>query len=500
MATTVTVNGTDRSSLIDNASLEVSQILGSERDTASFVYRKYGSGSWTPAILDAVVISDGTTKVFGGRIVSISENAVNGAEGVEYKVDCVDYSIDLDQLLVSESYESKTVYEIIADIITNYAPTFTVVNVACTYPVTKIVFNQKPISECLKRLADFVKYDWYVDPDKDIHFFSKYSNAAPFNITDGSGNYVNFSLETVKDGTQIANQVKVRGGTYDAALFTDKITVKGSNTLSFKLPYQFSGLIVKVNSVSKVVGIDNIDDFTSKDVLYNFQDYTIRFPSNKSDGDVIEFSGYPKVRVLGIASDNASIALYGVREKIIEDSSIKDINVARRRAVAELSAFKDQQVQGTFTTYTAGLRSGQLINVSSTIRGCDTDFLIRSVRFYMRTYDTFAYDVELVTTKAFDLIELLAKLLKPEDVDMDESEVAETIKTDIQELTITETITRQTLAPEHTITATITITENIAKDPAGAGVAPDFVLGPYVPTSMSDPKREAVFEHSFTLY
>ena len=40
--------------------------------------------------------------------------------------------------------------------------------------------------------------------------------------------------------------MKVRGGEYDGATYTDKITVNGSNSKSFKLPYKFSGLTIKV--------------------------------------------------------------------------------------------------------------------------------------------------------------------------------------------------------------------------------------------------------------
>lgn len=495
----VLINGTDRTSELVQQTLEVVQILGAQRDTAKFQYKKYGSKSYTPAVLDTVVVYDGTTKIFGGRVARITENPINGAAGIVYTIECVDYSFDLDSVLVSQSYSNMTIQAIIADMVTNFAPTFTVANVSSTFTVTKVVFNQVPMSQCIKRLADIVKYDWYVDPDKDIHFFSKYTNSAPYNLTDISGNYVVNSLERRVDGSQIANQVKVRGGEYEAASFTDSVTIKGTSTKTVRLPYKFSNLSVTKNSVSQTIGIDFITDPTTVNVLYNYADQTLKFPSNLADGDIISFTGNPKVRVLAIASDAASIAQYGVREKIIQDDSIEDLTTARKRAIGELDAYKDQQTEAKFTTYTSGLRSGMVINLNSSRRGANVDFLIRSVKFKPYKPDTYAYFVELVTTKKFDLTELLQSLLQPEDLKINDSETSEIIKTDLATITVTEVITAAN-STTNTDIATITISENIQKDPLGAGVEPTWVLAPYFPTSITDTKREGLLNRSLKVY
>ncbi len=497
MAVTVTINGTDRTSVIDRAGFDVTQILGSQRDTAHFTYKKFGSRTYVPAMYDSVLVQDGSTQIFGGRIVNIVERVINPAEGVQYQIECADYSVDLDSVLIANTYTNMSVADIIADMLTNVTG-FTSVNVASTYVVAKIVFNQMPISQCIKRLADILRYDWYVDPAKDVHFYPKYTETAPYGLTDTSGNYVNRTLERKLDGTQIANQVKVRGGYYNAATYSSSITVKGTVSKSFILPYQFSGLTITLNGVSKTVGIDNIDDFTTKDVLYSFQDYSIRFQNNLADGDVIAYSGSPKVRVLAIASDASSIATYGLREKLIEDTSIEDISIARTRATAELNAYKDQQNNGSFETYTAGLRAGMVINLTSTIRGANVDFIIRSVKFAPRTPTTFGYKVEVVSTRLYDLTEILQTLLQPASLRIEDAEVAEIIKTDIATVTITELIS--VVAATGVITETVTISENIQKDPIGAGVEPIWVLGPYFPSSISDTKRVGILNQSLKVY
>lgn len=491
------INGTDRSSLVVRDSLEINQILTSQVDTAVFLLRKYGSRTVVPNVGDDVGIYQDTTKIFGGTITTVNESEISSADGLVYEVRVTDYTFLLDSKLVSETYSSQTIAYIINDLITKYASGFTSVNVSSTFTITKIVFNQVPISQCIKRLADVLRYDWYVDENKDIHFFSKFTNSAPYNLTDTSGNYVNETLERTIDGTQIANTVKVRGGEYDGATYTDKITVNGSNSKTFVLPYKFSNLAITVNGVSKTVGIDNIDSFPAKDVLYNFTEKIIRFNAVLTDGDQIQFSGNPKVPVLAIASDPASIALYGVKEKLIRDTTIQDLSVARKRAGAEVDTFKDPISNLKFDTYTAGLRTGMVINLTSTNRSTNTDFIISTVNFKARTLNDFTYSVEVVTTRQFGLIELLQQLLLPDPQQADDAEVAETIKTDTAEVTIDELIT--TVSPYQDF-VTITLTESILRDPLGAGVSPTWVLGNYIPTSQSDTKRMGRLDYSLKVY
>jgi hypothetical protein len=490
MSVTVTLGGVDRTTSIDEAGLQVQQILGAQRDTATLYYKKYGALSYTPAVLDTVLIQDGSTKIFSGRIATIKQTSFSAADGIVYEIDCADYSIDLDSTLVSQKYTNQSVKAIIDDFAANFSTGFTDTNTSCTFVVASITFNQVPISQAIKKLADLVKYDWYVDADKDIHFFPKYTTLAPFNLTDTSGNHVNASLETDMDGTQLANQVKVRGGTYAGATFSDTITVKGSVTKSWVLPYKFdvSTFTVTINSVSKTVGVYGIDTFSTKDVLYRDADQSIQVASAQADGDTVAFSGTPLIPVLAVASDAASIATYGVREKIILDTAITDLNVARQRAIAELAAYKDPLQSGKFDTYTAGLRTGQTITVNSSRRGVNADYLINAVTFVMRTPTTFLYTVGLTTVKTFTLIEVLQSLLQPDATPIDPNEVSEIIKTDNATVTITESIT-ETTTPSHTDTATVTIAEVVAHDPLGAHVGPNWVIGPYIPAGTSDTKR-----------
>lgn len=498
---TVKINTVDKTNFVDFPSLYVEQNLTSQADLARFKIQKYGSKTLIPNVNDNVEILDGSTKIFGGKIVKIKESPINAVTGLAFDCECADHTFEFDSKLVSKTYESQTVQQIISDIVTNYASGFTTTSVTSTFTISRIVFNQVTPSQCLKRLADILQYHWYIDPNKDIHFFPKFTEYAPFDLTDSEGKHVVSSLIRQIDGTQIANRVKVRGGEYNGNTFTDVITVSGNNSLSFKLPYKFANLTIEVDTgsgyVSKTVGIDFIDDFTTKDVLHNYNDQTIRFNAVLLDGNKIRFSGNPKIPILAIAEDSASVATYGTKEKLIKDSSIEDVTTARKRAQAELDAYKNAISDVDFNTYQSGLRVGMVINLNSSLRNTNTDYIIQRIRFNLFTKDAFSYNVHLVTTKKFGLIELLQKLLEPDPLQANESEVQEDIRTDITDILITEEITLPAAVTDY---ITLIFTENIYKDPLGAGVEPTWVLAPYFPSSHTDTKREGTLDYSLKVY
>jgi hypothetical protein len=451
MSITVTRNGTDITSQVLFPSLNVQQNLTNEVDTASFSVRstrdaltKEDGGlllqengyrlllAPPPAFNDDIVISDGASVIFGGKIGKVSAT-LESPHSFIFAITCVEHSATMDRRLATKTYTNMTVAAIIADLITSYAPGFTTVNVSSTFVITKIVFNNVPLSQCLRRLADTVRYDWYVDENKDVHFFPAATYSAPYSLTDTAGNHVYTSLVRATDGAQLVNSVKVRGGEYDGTSFTD--TVSGSATKSFGLPYQMSGLAISVDTgsglVPQTVGIDFIDTFADFQVLYNFETQSFRFNAALAAGAKIQFTGLPKTPVLAVMQDATSIANLAdalnpngvVIEKFIRDSSILSNTVARKRAAAELLTYSGVAIDARFQTYTAGLRTGMLLNVNAA--GFQDSLLIKRITFSGRTNSVFQYDVQCISTQRYSFIDLMRKIITPDPQATDETEVAE---------------------------------------------------------------------------
>jgi hypothetical protein len=108
---------------------------------------------------------------------------------------------------------------------------------------------------------------------------------------------------------------------------------------------------------------------------------------------------------------------------LVTDLSIKSQELAVERAIAELEAWADANVEAEFATYVAGLRSGQTININSALHGVNEDFIIQRVNFkpYPNGSDKAGvWAVELQSTATLTLIKLLQKLLLNEKLEDDE--------------------------------------------------------------------------------
>lgn len=485
----VKVNGTSVASWVVPRSLQVVQNLTNEVDTAQFSIQIVGSRT-APAFNDDIIVYDGSSKIFAGKVVEVIED-MQGNKLPIATVKCVDHTFQFDRVLAAKTYTNTTINAIISDLVGTYATAFGTAYVASTYEIEKIVFNQVPLSQCIRRLADIVRYDWYIDEDKQLHFFEKSTNTAPFNLADTTGVYVNDSLRRNSDGSQLINRVKVRGGLYDGDSYTDVLSVTGSPK-SFVLPYQFSNLAIDLDTtgtfVAQGVGVDFIDDFgtatgTTISVLYNYQTQSIRFQNSLTTGNRVRFTGNPKVPVLAIAEDTPSVAQYGAIEKIIKDTAIVSNTVARKRAAAELIAFADLIVDASFVTYTAGLRAGMLINVASSLRSFNDDLIIKRITFRPRSHTAYEYKVDCISTQRYTMLDLLRKIITPDPRLEDESETSEQLYPVSEEITMTDLWTQYAA---NLISETVTNTDVWITIAAGTI---SWVWGYYAPTSHSDPKR-----------
>ena len=455
MAVTLTIAGTDRSRLVVAGSVRMLNQLTRQVDQASFDIDKYGSRTFAPSVGQEVVIQNGSTKLFAGRIVQVDEQ-YDKLDLVRYRIQCVDYTRDLDHQLVVETYEDQTINAIIADIKSRYLPsTITTTNVDAPVTVKYIAFNYEYPSDCLKQLAELVNYDWYVDYDKDIHFFAKEENAAPFELSDTGGKYIYESLSLKKDITPVRNTVYVRGVEYKGDTFTVERTGDGVHQL-WGTEYKFADIRVVTTGQEKSVGLDNIDNATNYDCLYNFTEKFIRFRADKipTSGTLIQIIGRPWLPVLVKVRDSASIDTFsalegnGLYEYKIIDRSIRTKEGARQRALAELLAYSATSVEGEFETYADGLRAGMRIRVDSDLRGIDAYYVINKVESFIEVAnkDTvkIRYRISLLTTRTFDHIDLLQKLLKDanKEVRVDEdNELIDEIENDDETLTMVEAVT-----------------------------------------------------------
>ena len=427
---TVTISGTDRTTLIEDIS--INDNINSQVDSLDLSILKTPSDSYTPALNAEVIVTRDSVRIFGGVITTITDE-LEGASSIRFKVTAPDYTFFLNRKLAVERYEGQTINYIIADLVTKYAADFTVSNVMANIVVNSIAFNRITLSECLRKLAELVNYNWYVDYYKDIHFVASNGEPAPFNAVDG--NYIRDSLTTQRDITQLRNRVTVAGGEVPTIARTVHHAGNGT-TATFATQYKFATLpTVTVGGVSKTVGVDFKDLDASFQCMWDFNQKVIRFtagniPADPGTGTNIEITGAPLLPILVNIPDSASIASYGEYEFAITDKNITTENQAIERALAELRAYANSISEGQFATYRAGLRSGQVIRVTDSLRGLNEDFVIQKVAYRYLSPNA-AYDgvwsVTLATLKTIGIITVLQKLLLQEDLTVDEQTVLLTL-------------------------------------------------------------------------
>lgn len=447
MPLTITINGIDRTANIDPKSFTKTDVLNDEVDTCSFLFET-SDISIKPVEGQEVIVTDGVNKEFAGHVRSAPETEIVSGDYI-YQVECIDYQRMLDKYLVVEKYENMYAGDIVKDILTKYTSGFTSINVMQGSLIKSISFNYKYPGDCLRELSQLTGYSWYIDYYKDVHFFDQFTYSAPFSLDDNEDNYSD--LEIIADNSQLRNRVYFRGGSYLSDPFTE--THEGGKDV-WNLGYRPSELTVTVNDVAKTVGIENIDDPTTKDFLMNYQEkHIIPGALITVSTDTVKFTYKYEVPVLTVMDDPESIQNMkdieggdGIYEHIIVDKEVKSKDLARQMSQADLDQHSNPILSGSFRTNEKGLRSGQLIHITNSKRNIDSDFLIRKVTMRWLTEDKYVYDVE-IASKLKGIEDLLVHLFnKNRQIEVRDDEILDKL------LVLKDTVEKQQLVDTMTYT------------------------------------------------
>lgn len=431
MALTITINGVDRTSDIQWRNFRKRDVLNQQVDELSFQIKKYGTHTYLPTVGQEVVVTRDSTKLFGGVILRIDEQ-LKSAKVLEYTIKCVDYGQYLKRQLVTERYTNTTVNAIIADLVSTYTAAgdgITANSVVGGIAITSFSFDRLSVADCLQKLADALSYIWYIDYDKDIHFFPKNAEKAGISLSDTSENYIYNSLRIVDDLSQLRNSVLVQGGEVVSASARTEYHDGDGTKAQFNLSNKFNTKpTVTVGGASQTVGTEFLDDDASFDVMWNYNEKYLRFTSGNipaSGSNNIVVSGTYLFPIVVQVPAPASIAQYGTYEFAITDKSIRSQDEAIERALATLTTYQGELYEGQFRTYVDGLRSGQVLNINSTQRGKNIDVLIQSVDAQLQDPEanTLEYTVRFATLKSIGIIEYLQNQLRSKEVIVDDDEV-----------------------------------------------------------------------------
>ena len=217
--------------------LSVSRELG--QSTASFLLNDR-AGALSLEVGQPVSMTDNKlgAAIFGGKITEIQEYT-HDVECSWYQCRCQDWSEAFSRRLCKRTYENMTLGAIVADIVAQDLDDegITTANVATGPTIVGPIVFDGYVRDAFEALKQITGYEYFVDPEKDLHFALSSAVASPFSLTDTSQNWIAMratrsltdyrnvetvrtnaevgdavSTATVEDDTEIAARAAIEGG------------------------------------------------------------------------------------------------------------------------------------------------------------------------------------------------------------------------------------------------------------------------------------------------
>lgn len=386
---TVTLNGTDRTSLLLKSSLYIRSSVGNDADTAQFTLR---SDTYTPNGWHTVAIAINGVAVFGGYIVSKAAKGVGDDANKEahWAVTCQDWSILLDQTNVDYGYVNYSDASILSDLFSRYlsADGFdAATNVSTVASGLDIYFERVTLRAALNQLAEVVGADWHIAPDKSLYWYATNSPAdAAFNIdTVSPNNTTTFdvlrdSVEVSTDEAQIINRATVIGGDRVLPGTTDVFAANGTaskwlltnkpNSIEY-VTYLIGGTAYYARSSD--IGIAPGDSLRFEggehDVVVNLENRYIYIKNSAgsvpaaSTGVVVSY--YPAETIAGSAESTRSQGEYGrIFDYTVYDETLTTEALTTDYAQRIIDEYEFGRESISFSVTEHGLLPGRLITIN----------------------------------------------------------------------------------------------------------------------------------------
>jgi len=297
-----------------------------------------------------------TTNIFTGIL-----------ENIEYPTNALDETVTLsgrdytarlmDRIVEPEVYNNLPAGSIVKDIITKYVDDVTITNVEDSpTTVERVAFNNVPVYDAVKQLADLSGYTFYIDTDKDLHFFEKSTESSGY--TFDSGNVLGANIKERRD--TIFNEIWVYGDKYLDSFKEESVSDGAGSVVN--LLYKPHNTQVDVGSpITQAVrqkgaifglsvlppsGTNYLVDFNNKQLIW-VSGTDIGYSSIPSSGTMITLNYQRDLPIIKVGKDNLSINNYGKRVKTIVDRKLTTPEEAQDRLEYELAFSKDPQKQGT---------------------------------------------------------------------------------------------------------------------------------------------------------
>lgn len=489
---TLTIGGANYLPQYKTGTAKINEQLQNRGNTMTLELTKLPSQS-APTEGQEIILKDGSRFLFGGFVSRVQAKETGEGQLFVYQVEATDYTYVIINKNAQITYENQTLQYIVEDLVDNYIDsgygiTYTNVDVGPT--INTIAFNHITLRKCFEKLAAVTGYEWWIDYEKDIHFKAKDAVSAPETITDSSNNFIDINIDV--DMSQLRNSIVVKGGREESASFFQQTIVADGEAREWLLrekPREME--YINLDGVSKTFGVDPLQDDTAYYFMFNFQEKFIRCSAATATPtagqEIVPSYKYEVPVIIKLRSASSVLAMAaieggdGLHEYTITDSSIGSKAEARERAMKELLEYANPLVNGTFRTRTGLLTAGTyfkpgqevVMNLPTWGISVDTPYLIQQVTTSLVEDGTnieYQYSVRF-GGRLLNAASFLESVAGAEKVTLETEEI-DRIEVISEEVTITESITRN--GNVKSITETVTIGESISRN----NDTPPFQYGP----------------------
>jgi hypothetical protein len=344
--------------------------------------------------MDRVEIYEDSTLLLSGRIVQ----QVDTSDGVE-RISTMTCKTDADRFMyriVAETFtidspEAGRPDEIIKTLIRKYAPEYTTnyVNVPITKIDTVLQFKYELLFNCIAKVAELVNWHWYVDNQKNVHFFEKDEGLNPI-VFDSRVNMLRGSLKVETDMREPINRVWILGSKYTSPNFFDEYFVGDGQNRLFKLASIPNYTEIYVDGVKQKELLENNDD-GSAHFLTNKKEKYARVPDYQPPpavGANIKIRYRPTIEVIDYFEDPGSVQKYGLFERAVKNRDLTDRILARKYGRTFLKSLAEKRRIATFSTRETSVNVGQRIRLVAPILGVDGEWLVTNISTSLSPSDT----------------------------------------------------------------------------------------------------------------
>ena len=378
-----------------------------ERSVANFtVVDTPGTASYDRAqrvnIYDNAGASTGTA-IFSGFIDTPDSLVLSPSGALLHDISCIDNHYLADKRIAAKIWTNKSSASMISELITDYLASEGVSagTIQTGETLTRVVANYVPVSDVIDAIAEANGFIWYIDSDKILQFLDRTTNTASFSLT--ASNVLNNPAPRYAKGNQQYRNIQwIRGGT-DTTNQTERFL--GDSALqSFLVGFPINQTpSVTLNSVSQSIGIKGVD--SGKNFYWNKGDPVIYADTSPSSNASVQVQYVGQYKTITMVRNDLAVASQlavegsgtGQVENTIVNTDLDSRVGAQEFGEAKLTQWCQNAEKFHFTTRTAGLQAGQLLNVTFSPFGFTSyDMLVESVNT-MANDEELRYNVTAVT-------------------------------------------------------------------------------------------------------